>query len=37
MAKTIRVEHISKQFQKTTVLEDVSLVCESGKIYGIVG
>ena len=37
MAETIRVEHISKQFQKTTVLEDVSLVCESGKIYGIVG
>ena len=37
MEEVIRVEHISKQFQNTTVLEDVSLVCESGKIYGIVG
>ena len=37
MEEVIRVEHISKQFQNTTVLEDVSLVCERGKIYGIVG
>jgi ABC-2 type transport system ATP-binding protein len=37
MSETIRVEHVSKRFRKHPVLEDVSLKCESGKIYGIVG
>lgn len=33
----IRVEHASKSFNKHKVLDDVSLTCEAGKIYGIVG
>lgn len=37
MQEVICVEHISKCFGKHTVLEDVSLHCEKGKIYGIVG
>ncbi len=37
MGETIRVEHITKQFRGHTVLDDVSLACESGRIYGIVG
>lgn len=37
MAKVIEVNHISKSFKKQQVLHDVSLSCESGKIYGIVG
>lgn len=35
--ETIRVEHLWKSFKKRVALEDVSLRCESGKIYGIVG
>ena len=37
MAEVIKVEHIEKSFKKHKVLKDVSLTCESGKIYGIVG
>ncbi|GHU41865.1 multidrug ABC transporter ATP-binding protein [Clostridia bacterium] len=39
MEKTIKieVEHVSKQFGSHVVLDDVSLSCESGNIYGIVG
>lgn len=37
MSEVIRVEHISKQFQNNVVLADVSLTCEAGKIYGIIG
>lgn len=37
MAEVIKVEHIEKTFKKHKVLKDVSLTCESGKIYGIVG
>lgn len=34
---TIDVEHVVKRFKKDEVLKDVSLHCESGRIYGIVG
>lgn len=34
---TIEVSHVSKRFGNTQVLKDVSLSCESGKIYGLVG
>ena len=37
MAEVIKVEHIEKTFKKHKVLKDVSLTCESGKIYGLVG
>lgn len=33
----IEVSHVSKRFGNTQVLKDVSLSCESGKIYGLVG
>lgn len=33
----IEVSHVSKNFKNTQVLKDVSLRCESGKIYGLVG
>ena len=33
----IRVENASKSFRGHAVLKNVSLTCESGKIYGIVG
>lgn len=33
----IEVNHVTKTFKDTTVLEDVSLTCSSGNIYGIVG
>ena len=33
----IKVEHVKKSFKEKEVLKDVSLTCESGKIYGIVG
>ena len=34
MGETIRIEHVSKRFGNNVVLQDVSLQCESGKIYG---
>lgn len=34
---TINVEHVTKRFKEHIVLDDVSLQCEEGKIYGIVG
>lgn len=33
----IKVDHLSKIFEKKYVIDDVSYVFESGKIYGIVG
>lgn len=33
----IEVEHVFKSFKKKEVLKDVTLTCEGGKIYGIVG
>lgn len=33
----IEVSHVYKSFKETQVLKDVSLYCESGKIYGLVG
>ena len=33
----IEVLHVSKNFKNVQVLMDVSLRCESGKIYGLVG
>ena len=33
----IEVLHVSKNFKNVQVLKDVSLRCESGKIYGLVG
>lgn len=33
----IEVNHIYKTFKNTEVLKDVSLHCESGRIYGIIG
>ena len=35
--QTIEIEHVYKSFKGNRVLEDVSLHCESGHIYGIVG
>ena len=32
----IEVNHVIKKFKKKTVLQDVSLNCTGGKIYGIV-
>ncbi len=37
MGSTITIETISKNFKDTKVLKDISLQCEGGKIYGIVG
>ncbi len=37
MKQQIKVAHVIKKFKKRTVLKDVSLTCEGGKIYGIVG
>ncbi|MBO5303511.1 MAG: ATP-binding cassette domain-containing protein [Lachnospiraceae bacterium] len=37
MAEIICVKNVSKKFGAQTVLEDVSLTCEAGKIYGIIG
>ena len=34
---TIDVEHVVKCFKNERVLNDVSLHCTNGKIYGIVG
>ena len=33
----IEVSHVNKNFKDNKVLKDVSLRCESGKIYGLVG
>lgn len=33
----IKIQNISKSFKNNQVLKDVSLHCESGKIYGIIG
>lgn len=33
----IEVSHVNKNFRDNKVLKDVSLRCESGKIYGLVG
>lgn len=33
----IQIEHISKSFGSKQVLEDINLVLESGRVYGVVG
>lgn len=33
----LEIKNISKSFKGNSVLKDISLRCESGKIYGIVG
>lgn len=33
----IEVSHVSKSFKDSKVLKDVSLSCQSGRIYGLVG
>lgn len=33
----IEIDHVCKSFRKKEVLKDVSLTCQGGKIYGIVG
>lgn len=33
----VSVEHVTKEFKKETVLQDVSMELEKGKIYGLVG
>lgn len=33
----IKIEHLSKRFEKKCVIDDISYGFESGKIYGIVG
>lgn len=37
MNEVIKIENICKSFKMQKVLDDVSLICEKGKIYGIVG
>lgn len=37
MVAMIELEHVTKRFGKTVVLEDVSLKMEAGKIYGFIG
>ncbi|MDR2043876.1 MAG: ABC transporter ATP-binding protein [Clostridium sp.] len=37
MNEVIRIEKVSKSFQTQKVLDEVSLGCEEGKIYGVVG
>ena len=34
---TIEVDHVYKSFRNVEVLKDITLTCESGHIYGIVG
>ena len=33
----IEVSHVNKNFKNNKVLKDVTLRCESGRIYGLVG
>ena len=33
----IEVSHVTKNFKNNKVLKDVTLRCESGRIYGLVG
>lgn len=37
MDVVIRIENVGKAFQKQQVFSEVSLTCERGKIYGIIG
>lgn len=37
MTESIKVEQISKRFGKKTVLQNISLTIEQGKIYGLIG
>lgn len=34
---TIEIEHVYKSFKKSMILKDISMYCESGHIYGIIG
>lgn len=37
MKSVIEIKHVTKRYGKIEVLKDVSLTCESGKIYGLIG
>lgn len=37
MSPVIEIKHVTKRYEKNEVLKDVSLTCESGKIYGLIG
>jgi len=37
MSESIKVRHVSKGFDKHTVLHDINLTIEKGKIYGLIG
>ena len=37
MSTTIRVEHYCKTIKKVTILDDVTITFESGKVYGLKG
>lgn len=37
MEHTIKIDHVSKSFNKRRVLDDVSLNIEKGRIYGLIG
>ena len=37
MSSVIEIKHVTKRYEKNEVLKDVSLTCEAGKIYGLIG
>lgn len=37
MGTILEINHVSKSFHNTQVLKQVTMRCESGKIYGIIG
>lgn len=37
MTPVVDIQNVTKQYGANTVLKDVSLRCESGKIYGLIG
>ena len=37
MNSVVEIKHVTKRYGKIEVLKDVSLNCEAGKIYGLIG
>lgn len=37
MLNAIELNHVTKEFKNTAVLQDITLALEAGRIYGIVG
>lgn len=37
MGTVVRLEHYTKNFKKVTVLDDINLTLESGKVIGLKG